>query len=284
MQTIKRRLMTNYTDQKHIALQIARIRKQQLNSDQFQSALRNIVSGIDLTSLNATDNDGHIKDLCEKALSVENPGKHIPPVAACCVYPNLVGSAKDLLKNSDISLASVAGGFPSGQTHLEIKKQEVQFALDQGADEIDMVISRGKFLAGQLDEVATEISTLKSLCGQKHLKVIIETGELKTAENVKKASLLAMHSGADFIKTSTGKSQPAATPEAFFVMLHAIREYFYETGKKVGAKAAGGISDAETAVIYQQLTREILGEHWLSKSLFRIGASKLLDDIVAKIK
>ncbi|MCF8235989.1 MAG: deoxyribose-phosphate aldolase [Bacteroidales bacterium] len=276
--------MTNYTDQKYIALQIARIRKQQLNSDQIQAALRNIVAAIDLTSLNATDNGGHIKDLCEKALSVENPGKHIPPVAACCVYPNLVGWAKDLLKSSDISVASVAGGFPSGQTHLEIKKQEVQFALDQGADEIDMVISRGKFLAGQLDEVATEISTLKSLCRQKHLKVILETGELKTAENVKKASLLAMHSGADFIKTSTGKSQPAATPEAFFVMLHAIREYFDETGKKVGAKAAGGISDAETALIYQQLTKEILGERWLSKSLFRIGASKLLDDIVVKIK
>jgi len=276
--------MINYTDQKYIALQIALIRKQQLKSDQLQATLRNIVATIDLTSLNATDNDDRIKDLCEKAISVENQEKHIPPVAACCVYPNLVGRAKALLKNSGISLASVAGGFPSGQTDLEIKKQEVQFALDQGADEIDMVISRGKFLAGQLDEVVKEISALKFLCGQKHLKVILETGELKTAENIKKASLLAMHSGADFIKTSSGKTQPAATPEAFFVMLHAIREYFDETGKKIGVKAAGGISDAETAVIYHQLTKEILGESWLSKSLFRIGASRLLDDVVTAIR
>lgn len=247
-------------------------------------AYRFILSCIDLTTLEGNDNALKINELCSVAKSLKNEVRSMPSTAAVCVYPPFVAQAKQLLKGTDIKVASVAGAFPAGQSPIEIKVAEVRYAVQAGADEIDMVISRGKFLEGHHKEVADEIKAIKKACGSSVLlKVILETGELKTPDNIYDASMLAMHSGADFIKTSTGKIAVNATPEAFIVMMDAIADFYKETGKMVSIKAAGGISDAETAMLYVKMLEQVLGEKWLDKSHFRIGASRLANRVTEKI-
>jgi len=242
---------------------------------------KRIISCIDLTTLEGTDNNEKIFQLCRKACSYA--AKDIPLPAAVCVYPPFVRAAKKYLAGTGVSVAAVTGFFPSGQAPLFLKLEEVKFTVDEGADEIDFVISRGKFLEGNEQSVFDEIAAVKEVVKDLHLKVILETGELKTGENIRKASEIAISAGADFIKTSTGKSIPAATEHAAFVMTNVIKEYFLNTGRKIGIKPSGGITDTMQAVRYFLLVRHVLGTDWLTKDLFRIGASRLADNLVNEI-
>jgi deoxyribose-phosphate aldolase len=208
----------------------------------------------------------------------------LPHVAAVCVYPTMVGLAREALGDHDINVASVATAFPSGMAPRQIKLEETRIAVDDGADEIDMVISRGAFLQGEYGFVFDEIAAVKEACGNAHLKVILETGELGTLDRVRRASVLAMHAGADFIKTSTGKIQPAATLPVTLVMLQAIRDHFYQTGRMVGMKPAGGISTAKLAVHYLVALRETLGSAWMTPEWFRFGASSLANDVLMQLQ
>jgi deoxyribose-phosphate aldolase len=235
-----------------------------------------ILSCLDLTTLEGADNNEKILSVCRKATNFS------PNVAAVCFYPPFVRLAKSELQNSGVKVASVAGGFPSGQTSLKIKLDEVKWAVEEGADEIDMVISRGKFLEGEYTVVFDEIAAIKEACGTTHLKVILETGELKTIANIRKAGEIALNAGGDFIKTSTGKISPAATPDAFVVMLDTILEFYKKTGQKRGIKPAGGISEPEQALLYLNLLRAVLGNDWAHKDLFRIGASRLADKLTGR--
>ena len=243
---------------------------------------KKLFSLIDLTSLGTTDNEKQIITFTEKVNQLSENFPEMENVAAICVYPCFVETVKNTLIE-DIEIAAVAAGFPSSQTFIEIKIAETALAVSQGASEIDIVLSVGKFLSENYDETFEEIEEIKSSCRNSHLKVILETGSLATAKNIKKASLLCMEAGADFIKTSTGKTNPAATPEAAYVMCEAIREYYKNTGKKVGFKAAGGISTTEDAVKYYCIVKEILGEEWLNSSLFRLGASRLANNLLTDI-
>ncbi|MDB5038149.1 MAG: deoxyribose-phosphate aldolase [Bacteriovoracaceae bacterium] len=238
---------------------------------------------LDLTTLDAKDTDGKVKQLCRKAIRPHDSLPDLPSVAAVCVYPNFVSTAKEALSGSSVKVAAVATAFPSGMSTLKVKLRETKWAVNQGADEIDMVISRGKFLAGEYDFVSDEIAAVKEECGPAHLKVILETGELSTLDNIRKASDLAMEAGADFIKTSTGKIQPAATLPVTLVMLEAIRDFYYRTGKKIGMKPAGGIATAKLALQYLVMVRETLGQEWLSPDWFRFGASVLANDLLRQI-
>ena len=249
-----------------------------------QEAYRFILGVIDLTTLEGSDNTQKINELCATAIHFKDEVRQIPSTAAVCVYPPFVAQAKQLLVATDIHVASVAGAFPAGQSPIEVKLAEVEYAVKAGADEIDMVISRGKFLEGDYQTVADEIAAIKKACGTARLKVILETGELKTADNIYAASRIAIDAGADFIKTSTGKISVNATPESFLVMLDAISDYYKETGKMVGMKPAGGISDAETSILYIKILENVLGEAWLNKHYFRIGASRLANKIQEKIQ
>jgi deoxyribose-phosphate aldolase len=221
--------------------------------------------------------------MCYKAAHLHDTMPGLPTVAAVCVYPTLVRIAKESLRGTNIKVAAVATGFPAGQYPLNLRLDDTKYAVGEGADEIDMVISRGKFLAGEYNEVFDEIVQTKEACGPAHLKVILETGELSTLDNVRKASDLAMHAGADFIKTSTGKVQPAATLPVTLVMLEAIRDYYYATGKKIGMKPAGGIATAKLAISYLVVLAETLGQDWMNNDLFRFGASKLANDILMQL-
>lgn len=245
-------------------------------------AMRFALGILDLTTLEGKDTTQTIIDLCGKAQSFQSMG--LPNVAAVCVYPVFVKQACSLLKDTGIKTASVAGAFPSGQSPLHIKLSEIQYAIDEGADEIDMVISRGKFLEGNYTEVFDEIAAIKMLCKNVHLKVILETGEINDLTAIYHASTIAINAGADFIKTSTGKISPAATPEASYVMLTAIKDHFDLTGKSVGFKPAGGIADPEQAWIYIRLVESILGPDWLKSDLFRIGASRLATNLVTYLQ
>lgn len=249
-----------------------------------QTAYRFILNAIDLTTLEGSDNQQKITDLCSKALNFYDVKRGVPTTAAVCVYPPFVAKAKSLLKDTTVRVASVAGAFPAGQSPIAIKVAEVQYAIKEGADEIDMVISRGKFLEGNYQTVYDEILTIRKACTNVRLKVILETGELMTAQNIYKAAQLAIAAGADFIKTSTGKISVNATPEAFLVMLDAIKRHYNRTGKIVGIKAAGGISDPESAMIYLNLAAQVLGQDWLTNRYFRIGASRLANKLFEKIK
>ncbi len=246
-------------------------------------AYKKILSLIDLTTLEGSDTEKKIISLCNKAKGYKLKGKGIPNVAAVCVYPPFVKIAKKNLEDTGIKVASVAGAFPSGQSPLFVKIEEVKYAINEGADEIDMVISRGKFLEGNYQEVFDEIAAIKYVCGDKHLKVILETGELESLKNIRKASEIAINAGADFIKTSTGKISPAATEPAFIVMLDTIKEYYEKTEKMIGVKPAGGISEPWQALNYLVLVKDILGDKWLNKNYFRIGASRLADKILTEI-
>jgi deoxyribose-phosphate aldolase len=247
-------------------------------------ALDLAVRMMDLTTLEGADTPGKVAALCSKAVRPDPVDRTVPPVAAVCVYPNLVPYAKERVEGSGVKVASVATGFPSGQYPTELKVADVRAAIELGADEIDMVIDRGAFLSGRYAKVYDEIVKVKEACGETHLKVILETGELGTYDNVRRASLLAMAAGADFIKTSTGKVQPAATLPVSLVMLEAIRDVHEETGRKVGFKPAGGIRAAKQAIQHLVLVHETLGPDWLTPDLHRFGASTLLNDVLMQIR
>ena len=247
------------------------------------AGLKLALSMIDLTTLEGKDSPGKVRQLCYKAMHLHDELPGLPQVAAVCVYPSMVKIAKQALKGSHINVAAVATAFPSGQAPKEVKRADTKFAVSEGADEIDMVISRGKFLAGEHNFVFDEIADIKEACGKAHLKVILETGELNTLDNVRKASDIAMQAGADFIKTSTGKVQPAATLPVTLVMLEAIRDHYYKTGRMVGMKPAGGISKSKLALQYLVMVKETLGSAWLSPQWFRFGASSLANDILMQL-
>lgn len=236
---------------------------------------------IDLTSLEGSDTQEKVIKLCRQA-AFSSTNAAFPDAAAVCVYPSLVKVAVNELQGKDIHVASVAGAFPSGQTSLHVKLEEIKFAISEGADEIDTVISRGKLIEGLESEVFDEISAIRDVCGKTRLKVILETGELPSVALIRRASELAIMAGADFIKTSTGKISIGATPEAFLIMLDTIREYLEKTGKTVGIKPAGGIRSPEQVLVYIRLLDEILGEQWLNKDFFRIGASSLANELMAQ--
>ena len=258
-------------------------KKRSIKTSAKLSGLKLAVSMMDLTTLEGKDTPGKIAFLCRKAMQPLDPRYEVPSCAAVCVYSNLVKVAKKFLGNSAVKVASVATAFPTGLMPLRLKLQEVRSAAHDGADEIDMVINRGVFLAGEHNRVFDEIAATKDACGDAHLKVILETGELQTYDNVRIASEIAMRAGADFIKTSTGKVSPAATMPVTLVMLEAIRDYFYETGIRIGMKPAGGIRNAKEALAYLVMLKETLGDDWLTPDLFRFGASTLVNDVLMQI-
>ncbi|MFT5130362.1 MAG: deoxyribose-phosphate aldolase [Rhodothermales bacterium] len=261
----------------------ARFRTRSIKTSAKAQALRLTLSMMDLTTLEGKDTPGKVRQLCYKARHLHDALPGLPSVAAVCVYPELVATAKEALAGSDIHLASVATGFPSGQAPLALRLDEVRQAVEAGADEIDMVISRGRFLAGDYSYVYDEIAAIKEACGPAHLKVILETGELETFDSVRLASDIAMAAGGDFIKTSTGKVQPAATMEVTLVMLLAIRDFYYRTGRRIGMKPAGGISNSKLAIHYLVMLRETLGQAWMTPDLFRFGASSLANDVLMQL-
>jgi deoxyribose-phosphate aldolase len=254
-------------------------REPELSSD--KNIWKNIFSSIDLTTLEGSDTSDKITLLCNKTRSFADQG--LPSPAAVCIYPTFVRSAKKLLSGTRINVAAVTGFFPSGQAPLFLKLEEVKYTVDEGADEIDFVISRGKFLEGNYQYVYDEISAVKDLIKTIHLKVILETGEIRTGENVRRASEIAISAGADFIKTSTGKYLPAATEHTAFIMLNVINEHFLKTGVRIGFKPAGGIVTPQQALRYYLLVRHVTGSGWLTKDLFRIGASRLADNLLKEI-
>ncbi len=271
-------------DQVGVEERVARLCSRSIKKSSKIQALKLILSQIDLTTLEGQDTPGKVGQLCQKAMRLHGAWPDIPHVAAVCVYPMMVTVAKKALGESGINVASVATAFPSGMAPMHIKLDEIKMAVGEGADEIDMVISRGNFLQGEYRAVFDEIAMCKEACGNAHLKVILETGELGALDRVRHASTLAMHAGADFIKTSTGKIQPAATLPVTLVMLQAIRDYFYETGRMVGMKPAGGISKAKLAIQYLVMLRETLGDAWLCPDWFRFGASSLANDVLMQIQ
>ncbi|MFM8949846.1 MAG: deoxyribose-phosphate aldolase, partial [Bacteroidota bacterium] len=270
-------------DQIGVEERVSRFTKRSIKSSSKMAALKMAISMMDLTTLDAKDTPGKVRQLCNKAIRPDDTLEDIPSVAAVCVYPNMVSVAKEALRGTKIQVAAVATAFPSGMSTRDVKIRETKYAVSEGADEIDMVISRGKFLAGEYNFVFDEIAAVKDACGKAHLKVILETGELGTLDRVRQASDLAMHAGADFIKTSTGKIQPAATLPVTLVMLEAIRDFYFNHGKMIGMKPAGGIATAKLALQYLVMVHETLGDAWLSPDYFRFGASSLANDVLLQI-
>lgn len=269
-----------------IAAKTAQLIEKHLKENDTVEVKKFLFHCIDLTTLKCTDSEQSVMKFTERVNEFVDKYPDLDNVAAICVYPNMAEIVNDTLEADNVNIACVSGGFPSSQTFTEIKVAETAMALHAGADEIDIVISVGKFLSGDYEGMCDEIEELKDVCGDKHLKVILETGALASASNIKKASILSMYSGADFIKTSTGKEKPAATPEAAYVMCQAIKEYFLETGRKVGFKPAGGINTVHDALVYYTIVKEVLGKEWLTNELFRLGTSRmanlLLSDIVGQ--
>ena len=262
---------------------VARFQTRSIKTASKIDALKLTLSMIDLTTLEGQDTPGKVQQLCQKAIHLHDSMPGLPHVAAVCVYPTMVGVAKKALAGTNINVASVATAFPSGMSAREVKLDDTRMAVKAGADEIDMVISRGAFLAGDYAFVADEIAAVKEACGDAHLKVILETGELGTLDRVRRASVLAMHAGADFIKTSTGKIQPAGTMQVTLVMLQAIRDFYYETGRMIGMKPAGGISSSKLAIHYLVMLHETLGNAWMTPEWFRFGASSLANDVLMQL-
>src|SRR5438552_3471338 len=262
----------------------ASLAKRSIKKDSKVWALQLAIRCTDLTTLEGADTPGKVAALCSKAIRPDPSDAHIPSVAAVCVYPNLVPVAVERLRGTGIHVASVATGFPSGQYPTDIKIADARRAVEAGADEIDMVIDRGAFLSGRYAKVYDEIVKVKEAVGDAHLKVILETGELGTYDNVRRASLLAMAAGADFIKTSTGKVNPAATLPVALCMLEAVRDVHEETGRMVGFKPAGGVREAKQAIQHLVLVHETLGPDWLTPDLYRIGASSLLNDVLMQLR
>lgn len=266
-----------------VAAQVAKIMTEKVPANDSLDVKKFLFNCIDLTTLKSEDSDESVMKFTQKVNQFDELHPDLKNVAAICVYPNFAEIVKDTLEVEDVKIACVSGGFPSSQTFIEVKVAETAMAIMEGADEIDIVISVGKFLSGNYEEMCDEIQELKETCKDHHLKVILETGALKTASNIKKASILSMYAGADFIKTSTGKQQPAATPEAAYVMCQAIKEYYKETGIKIGFKPAGGINTVNDALIYYTIVKEVLGEEWLNNSLFRLGTSRLANLLLSDI-
>jgi deoxyribose-phosphate aldolase len=275
--------VTRTIDQVGIEERVARFTTRSIKKASKMQGLKMILNMIDLTTLEGKDTEGKVKQMCYKAVHLHDVIPGLPTVAAVCVYPSMVKTAKDALKGTPVKVASVSTAFPSGQSTHEIKILDTKFAVENGADEIDMVISRGEFLKGNYQFVFDEIASIKEACGKARLKVIFETGELSTLDNVRKASDIAMYAGADFIKTSTGKISPAATMPVTLVMLEAIRDYYYSTGRMVGMKPAGGISTSKLALHYLMMVNETLGADWLSNEWFRFGASSLANDVLMQV-
>jgi len=284
-----------------LAERAASFTRRSIKGEMKKSGLLRAVSMIDLTTLEGKDSPEKVRALCRKAADPDpllrlSDGRRVPPVAAVCVYPALVSVAREALAGTNVRIASVATGFPSGQYSIEGRLRDVGEAIEAGAHEIDMVISRGAFLAGDLARVAEEVRLVKSLCGNAHLKIILETGELETLDNVRRASDLALEAassvpgaaplqdGEVFIKTSTGKVQPAATMPVTLVMLEAIRDHFRATGVRIGMKPAGGIRASKQALHHLVMVKETLGDEWLTPTLFRFGASTLLNDLIRQIR
>ncbi len=262
----------------------ASLAKRSIKRDAKVFALELAIRTIDLTTLEGADTPGKVAALCSKAVRPDPTDPSIPSCAAVCVYPNLVPTARDKLRGTGIRVASVATGFPSGQYPTQIKVADARSAVELGADEIDMVIDRGAFLSGRYAKVYDEVVRVKEACGEAHLKVILETGELGTYDNVRRATLLAIAGGADFVKTSSGKISPAATLPVALCMLEAVRDVYAETGRRIGFKPAGGIRQAKQAIQHLVLVHETLGPEWLTPELYRLGASSLLNDILMQIR
>src|SRR5436190_2398004 len=270
-------------DQVGVEERASRFTKRSIKKETKLNGLKLVLNMIDLTTLEGKDTDGKVKQLCYKAMHLHDSYPDLPTVAAICVYPSMVKVAKKALGDSGVNVASVATAFPSGQAPSDVKIRDTKYAVANGADEIDMVISRGKFHAGEYNFVFDEIAAIKEACGDARLKVILETGELGSFDKVRRASDIAMYAGADFIKTSTGKIQPAATMPVTLVMLEAIRDYYYSTGKLIGMKPAGGISKAKAALHYLVMLNEVLGEDWMNNHWFRFGASSLANDVLMQL-
>ena len=271
-------------DQVGIEERVESLKRRSIKREAKLWALDLAVRMVDLTTLEGKDTEGKVRALCGKGMRPDPSDPSIPSVAAICIYPALIPVAKRALAGSSVKVASVATGFPSGQTYLDVKLLETRQAVAAGADEIDMVIDRGAFLEGNYRQVFEEIVAIKEACGEAHLKVILETGELETYDNVRRASILAMIAGADFIKTSTGKIQPAATLPVTLVMFEAVRDFHRRTGQIVGIKPAGGIRTAKEAIQYLVVLYETLGPRWMTPDLFRFGASTLLNDLLMQIR
>lgn len=270
-------------DQVGIEERASRFTKRSIKNETKMNGLLLALNMIDLTTLEGKDTDGKVKQMCYKAAHLHDAYPGLPTVAAVCVYPSMVATAKKAVEGTGIKVASVSTAFPSGQAPRNIKISDTKFAVAQGADEIDMVISRGKFLEGEYNFVFDEIAAVKEACGNARLKVILETGELVTYDKVRRASDIAMYAGADFIKTSTGKINPAATMPVTLVMLQAIKDFYYKTGKMIGMKPAGGISKSKLALHYLVMLNETLGEDWMNNQWFRFGASSLANDVLMQI-
>ena len=275
--------ITPHVDQVGIEERAVRITKRSLKKETKLNGLLLALNMIDLTTLEGKDTQGKVKQLCYKAMHLHDAYPGLPTVAAVCVYPSMVKTAKTALGNSGIKVASVSTAFPSGQAPRDVKIRDTKYAVQEGADEIDMVISRGKFLEGEYNFVFDEIAAIKAACGNARLKVILETGEIGTYDQVRRASDIAMYAGADFIKTSTGKINPAATLPVTLVMLEAIRDFYYQTGKMIAMKPAGGISKAKLSLHYLVMVKEILGDAWMNNEWFRFGASSLANDLLMQI-
>ena len=244
---------------------------------------RELLSTVELTTLKVTDSQESVLQFTERVNRFADEHPDLPHLATVCVYPNFAKIVSESLEAEGVEVACVSGGFPSAQTFIEIKTTETALAVHDGATEIDMVLSVGTFLSGDYETCADEIAEIKAACSERPLKVILETGALQTASNIKRASVLSMYAGADFIKTSTGKIEPAATPEAAYVMCQAIKEYHKETGIRIGFKAAGGVSTVDDALTYYTIVREMLGKEWIDENLFRIGTSRLANLLVSEI-
>ncbi|MFL6540713.1 MAG: deoxyribose-phosphate aldolase [Chthoniobacterales bacterium] len=270
-------------DQVMVEERAAAFTKRSIKTSAKLEGLKLAVSMMDLTTLEGKDTPGKVAFLCRKAMQPLDSRYDVPSCAAVCVYPNLVRAAKKFVGESGVHVASVATAFPSGLMPLRLKLEEVRSVVRDGADEVDMVINRGVFLAGDHNRTFDEIAAVKEACGEAHLKVILETGELQTYDNVRIASEIAMRAGGDFIKTSTGKVSPAATMPVTLVMLETIRDYFYETGIRIGMKPAGGIRTAKQALAWLVMVKETLGDDWLTPDLFRFGASTLVNDVLMQI-
>ena len=267
-----------------VAQEVEQLMAKKLSENNTTEVKKFLFNCIDLTTLKTTDSQESVLKFTEKVNQFDEEYAEMGSVAAICVYPNFAKIVSNTLEVEDVNIACVAAGFPSSQTFTEIKIAETSMALHDGATEIDIVINVGSFLSGDYESMCDEVEELKEVCKNHHMKVILETGALKSAANIKKASILAMYSGADFIKTSTGKMDPAATPEAAYVMCKAIKEYYLETGRKVGFKPAGGLSTVEDALKYYTIVKEVLGEEWLNNHLFRLGTSRLANLILSEVK
>lgn len=271
------------TDDSQVAEAVAKIIAEHKAENMTPEVMRMLFGCIDLTTLKATDSQQSVAAFTERVNDFENEHGDLPNVAAICVYPNFAQVVRTVLEVSGVNVACVAGGFPSSQTFPEVKVAETALAVEGGVDEIDVVINLGDFLDGDWEQVADDLDEIKHSCRERSLKVILETGALKTARNIRDASVIAMYSGADFIKTSTGKEYPGASLEAAYVMALAIKEYAEKTGRMVGLKVAGGVTTADEAVAYYTIVKEALGEKWLSSEYFRIGASRLANNLLTEI-